>query len=356
LFDADNAEYPYKGQLVNLKTKANKNPVGKLLNIFKRIHYVKNIKKELGIDTTLSLLSGPNFINILTRKNDKVVVSVRNFVSKSSKGFYGKVYNLIMKKLYNKADTIVVVSEAIKKDLVKNFGLNIHKIKVVYNPYDIEKIQKLSTEKLDQSHSYIFNNPTIITAGRISEQKGQWHLLRAFKKVKEMVPNAELVILGKGDLVDYIQNLARDLNIANNVHLLGFQSNPFKFISKSAVYVSSSLYEGFPNAMCEAMASGVPVISSDCKSGPREILGPNTSIDKVLDEIEYAEYGVLIPLFDGNLYQAKSSLNHAEIKLYESIVAMIENKAINSKYKTASLTRIKDFSKEKIIEDWIRIL
>ena len=84
-------------------------------------------------------MSGPNVVNILSRSNDKVIISVRNYISKSSNGFYGKIYKLLIKLLYNKADLIVVVSEAIKRDLIKNYGLEEEKIKVIYNPYDIEK-------------------------------------------------------------------------------------------------------------------------------------------------------------------------------------------------------------------------
>ena len=94
-----------------------------------------------------------------------------------------------------------------KKDLIKNYGLEEEKIKVIYNPYDIEKIRSLASEPIEDNYKEVFKNPTIITVGRLSKQKGQWHLIRAFKKVKEEIPNAKLVILGQGELQDYLIKL-----------------------------------------------------------------------------------------------------------------------------------------------------
>lgn len=115
----------------------------------------------------------------------------------------------------------------------------------------------------------------------------------------------KLAILGRGELEDYLKQLACEMDLEKDVYFLGFQKNPFKFISKSKIYVFPSLYEGFPNALCEAMACGVTVISSDCKSGPREILAPETNIDGETKIIEYAKYGMLLPVCDDNCYGAK---------------------------------------------------
>src|SRR5690606_31621870 len=95
---------------------------------------------------------------------------------------------------------IIVVSKEIKKDLIYNYGLNEDKIKVIYNSYPIGKIKKMAQTDIEEKYKTIFNNPVIITAGRLNKQKGQWHLIRAFSKVKDSIPNAKLVILGEGEL------------------------------------------------------------------------------------------------------------------------------------------------------------
>src|SRR5699024_8973667 len=149
----------------------------------------------------------------------------------------------------------------------------------IYNFYDIEKILELSKEPLTVQDAKIFENPTIVTVGRLAEQKGQWHLIRALNKVKKEIPDVKLIILGEGELEDYLKKLVNDYKLTENVHFLGFQKNPFKYITKSDMYVFPSLYEGFPNALAEGMVCGLPVISSDCESGPREILSPDLDLN-----------------------------------------------------------------------------
>ncbi|MFW6029413.1 MAG: glycosyltransferase [Halanaerobiales bacterium] len=356
VYDADKRDYPFEGELISLDSKSIVNPFGKIINFIKRVYKLKKIKKEHNIHTTISLLSGPNLVNIFAKRNDKVIVSVRNFVSKSSSGFYGRIFNLSIKLLYSKADIIVAVSNTIRNDLVTNFGLNEKKIKVIYNPYDIQKIRELAQEKIEEEYRDIFNNPTIITAGRLTKQKGHWHLLRAFKKINEEIPSTNLVILGQGELEDYLKKLAIEMKIDKDVYFVGFKNNPFKYISRSTVFVLTSLFEGFPNALCEAMATNIPVISADCKSGPREILAPNKDITIESKGIEYEEYGILLPTCDGKMYKFDDELTNQEECLYKSIVTTILNKDILNNYKIHSSKRVKDLSMKTIMKIWENII
>jgi len=231
-----------------------------------------------------------------------------------------------------------------------------NKTKLVYNFYDLKKIHNLAKEKIEDKYKNIFNNPVIINMGRLSRPKGQWHLVRAFKKVKEEITNMELVILGRGELEDYLKQLACEMDLEKDVYFLGFQKNPFKFISKSKIYVFPSLYEGFPNAFCEAMACGVTVISSDCKSGPREIMAPETNIDGETKIIEYAKYGILIPVCDNNYYNAQIPLTTKEKILAESIIDLYLSKKIREKYIKKAKEKVGDFDKDKIIIQYESIL
>lgn len=356
MFDAKKIDYAYKGEVIDLNTKVIDNPLGKIMNFLIRIYKVRRIKNELKIDVAISLMEGPNIINIFTKRRDKVIISVRNFKSKSSMGFYGKLYKLLMKVFYNKADIIVAVSKAIKRDLIEKFGLNEEKIMIIYNFYDIEKINELAKEVLEDEYIEIFNNPVVITAGSLTRQKGHWHLIRTLKKVKEEVPDAMLVILGQGNLEAYLKKLTKDLGLEKDVHFLGYKKNPFKYIGRSTIYAFPSLFEGFPNALCEAMACGVPVISSDCKSGPREILAPDTDIEQQVKGIEYAKHGILLPVCDGNYYNANFPLTVEERILAKSIVELYSSKELLEKYSDKVKERIKDFDKDKIILEYENIL
>jgi glycosyltransferase involved in cell wall biosynthesis len=356
MFDAKKIDYAYKGEVIDLNTKVIDNPLGKIMNFLIRIYKVRKIKNELKIDVAISLMEGPNIINIFTKQRDKVIISVRNFKSKSTMGFYGKLYKLLMKVFYNKADIIVAVSKVIKRDLIENFGLNEEKIMIIYNFYDIKKINELAKEVLEDEYIEIFNNPVVITAGSLTRQKGHWHLIRTFKKVKEEVPDAMLVILGRGNLEAYLKKLTKDLGLEKDVHFLGYKKNPFKYIGRSTIYAFPSLFEGFPNALCEAMACSVPVISSDCKSGPREILAPDTDIEQQAKGIEYAKHGILLPVCDGNYYDAGMPLTSEERLLQKTIIKILSNKKMKEEYKTKSKEGINRFQSDIVIKQWEKLI
>lgn len=357
IYDAENSTYQINGKVINLNTKPSRNPIVRITNTIKRIFVLRRIKVKHKIDVTISLLPNPNLVNILSRKKDKVVISERSFMSKELNGFHGKIYSKIFKFLYNKSDLLIAVSKVVKQDLINQFGIEKNKIKVIYNFYDVENITSLSQEKIDNDELKIFENPTIITVGRLAQQKGQWHLVRAFKKIKKEIPNVQLCILGQGDLQDYLMNLAKDLGVEQDVHFLGFQENPFKYISKSDIYVFPSLYEGFPNALSEAMACGIPVISSDCKSGPREILSPSLDItEPMIKDIMYADYGLMVPTCDGEKYNAYQGLTNEEYLLAEAIVKLFRDEDSLKNYSVLSKERIKDFHKDRIIKEWETII
>ena len=357
LFDVEGIDYPFQGNLINLNTKAINNPLGKVYNVIKRIYRLKKVKKKYNIQITLSFLETANIINMFAQAEDKVIISIRNFKSTSLKGFYGKLYKFIMKLFYNNnVDKIIAVSKEVKKDLIKNYGIKENKIKVIYNLYDLEKIQKFAGEKIEDNYEELFNYPVIVNVGRLTKQKAQWHLIRAFKKVKEKITNMKLIILGRGELKDYLYQLVSELNLEKDVYFLGFQKNPFKFISKSKIYVFPSLYEGFPNALVEAMACGIPVISSDCKSGPREILAPETDSKIETSTIEYAKYGVLIPVCDNIYYNARYPLTTEERTLAKSIIDLYSSKEFLDNYACKAKERAMDFNKDKIILEYENIL
>ncbi|QER41947.1 glycosyltransferase [Thermodesulfobacterium sp. TA1] len=372
-------KYNVNGELVILNSLASKNLVKKLINLPIRYYKIRKLKKEIKPYAVVSLLEPANFYNAITKlKNQKVILSLHSNYTTTFKEdpFFGDnitrkilffVYKLVFKIFYNKADYIVAVSKDVALDAVRSFGMNSEKVVVIYNPYPIENIEELAKEDLGWWER-VFEGPVIITAGRLTKQKGQWYLLRVFRQLKETYKDLKLVILGEGELKEYLVTLSEELGLRTfvwdrdsfsedfDVYFLGFQKNPFKFIARSKLFVFPSLWEGFPNALVEAMACGVPVVSSDCRSGPREILAPNTDVEYQTEKPEFAEYGVLMPVFDVKFKSAKEPLEEKERMWVEILEKLIKDEELRKAYSIKGKQRAEDFSLEKIVEEWKRLI
>ncbi len=256
--------------------------------------------------------------------------------------------------LYKKAFLVSPVSEHLKKFLLEEYGVLSENIVVMHNPRDENNIIKLSREEVKAGE--LFSNCiTIITCGRLTLQKAQWHLIRAFSVVRQKIP-CRLLILGDGELKDYLKKLSKDLGLENDMLFLGHQENPYKYFSKADVFVLSSFWEGFPNVLLEAMICGLPVVSSDCPSGPREILAPNTDLNYRTDKVEHAKYGILLPVPDKDFYDAKASATKEESALALAILEMLEDNKLRLKYKEKAISRARDFSIEKVIDSWTQLI
>jgi glycosyltransferase involved in cell wall biosynthesis len=344
---------------------AKMSPIIKTLSIPIYAYKLSKLLEEPSL--VVSFLERANFVNIISKlfKKHKAIISVRMDQQTGHVGLR-KLNKLLVRILYPKADLIIAVSHGVKQSLI-NLGIEEEKIKVIYNSYPIDEIRELAKEPLG-SYEEIFKHPVLITAGRLTKQKGQWYLLRVFKALKEKHRDLKLVILGEGELKDHLVGLSEGLGLKTyvwdrdelsesfDVYFLGFQKNPFKFIARSKLFVFPSLWEGFPNALVEAMACGVPVISSDCESGPREILAPNTDFNYQTQKPEFAEYGVLMPVFEVKYKTAKEPLEEKEIVWIETVDKLLEDENLRKSYSEKAKRRAEDFRIEKIVEEWKEVL
>ena len=322
------------------------------------ISKVNKIKKERNITHTISFLSEPDLANALTGKHSKTIVSVRNKQSALVKGNIKKIRDKI---LFSKVDDIVALSQMVKHDLVKNYNVDESKVKVIYNTCDKEAIKrKVAESDLTEDEITVFesSDKVVVTAGRLSKQKGQWHLIRAFSKVVEELHDAKLVILGEGEKEEYFKTLIKELNLQKNVFLLGYKANPYVYLEKADLFAFSSLFEGLGNILLEAMACGVPIISTDCDSGPRELLHPNSNIEDTgkAQEVIYGEYGILVPVCDGNEYSANEKLTQEEVMYSQALIKLLTDKSLLSRYKEKSKERGDDFFVHKIVQQWIDLV
>lgn len=185
--------------------------------------------------------------------------------------------NGLLRRAYKSADAIVAISDGVAEDLSERSGISRAHMTTIYNPVVEPELLELAQEPIDHPWFAEDQPPVILGVGRLHPQKDFPTLIAAFKRLREKRP-ARLVILGEGgpdpgqSRREEIEQLARRLGIADEVSMPGFTSNPFAFMSKADVFVLSSAYEGLGNVLIEAMACGCTVVSTDCPSGPREIL------------------------------------------------------------------------------------
>lgn len=319
------------------------------------LYKLKKLKKELKIDTSISFLLKYNIYNYLTKNKEKVIISVRNNTT-SIKHNYSDKYLFLYKKIINKVDLVVNVSTTTMEDSIDNFKAKRKKNIVIPNFCDLEYINSVKKEQLPLEHRDIFKNDVIICSGRYNFQKGQWHLIRAFKNVVLKNPNVKLVLTGRGPLKEYFESLVDELKLNDNVYILDYVDNVYRYMHHAKIYFLNSLYEGMPNVLLEAMACDLPIIATDAKGGSKEILEPNANINERLKEVTKVSYGILVPVCDGEMYKASDNLTKEEENLAEAINMLLDDKQLYSEYKSLSQKRVLDFTNDIILDKWRNII
>lgn len=355
----ENIVYPYRGNIISLDMKEPKNRMSLIYQgkaFLKRFFMLKKLKREKGYQAVISFLDSANIVNILTgHKYCKTIISVRHRLSGEKNWHYTFVVNNLVKLLYNRADNVVAISEGVRQDLIKNFGVKEEKTCTIYNCYSVNEIQEKARQKCKEI-AVEEDSLTLATMGRLTHPKGQWHLLRAFSEVLKEEKNAKLYILGEGELEDYLQGIVTELGMENHVQFCGFLKNPFSVISKMKMFIFPSLYEGFGNALVEAMACGVPCIAADFKYGAREIFQENPDISEECKEIELLEYGVLTPVCSYEHNEAKEKLEQGEILLKEAILKVWREEELQKRYAQKAIERAGYFSAQTTIEKWMKLM
>jgi len=318
-------------KVIILKSSSISKSIGKIIFIPLQSVELYFLLKKLKIESAISFLVRSNlvfsFMKFFSKR--KIIISERNYskIQYETQNFKNKIMNFLIKVLYKQADIIIPISNGIKESLVRDYNLDKNKIKTIYNPQNIDFIKKHQAS--NTNFKFKSDIKYFITLGRLILQKDHKLMIEAFQKVNIKNPNTNLIILGEGPMQNTLTSLIKELNLEQKVHLLGFQEDPFSYLKQADIFVFSSKFEGFGNVLVEAMACGLPIVSTNCPSGPAEILenGKYGSLTKVGDIDELAEAMIFM-------------LNEQNIKLF----------------KEKSLQRADDFDVKIIAKEYLNIL
>ncbi|MDN4753734.1 glycosyltransferase [Porphyromonadaceae bacterium W3.11] len=334
LYDDFHYSIPDNVEIITLFPNNNNSFIRRLFSVpIAFVKYGQYLKRN-HIDASISFLFRPNIVSgmvALFNSRTKFIISERNYPSMEYKrgshlGFI--ISRFLLKLFYNRADILFSNSEYINKDLAKNFGIKIP-MRVIYNPIEITSIVHNPKKEVSK----------IVTVGRFEKVKN--HML-LFNVIKQM-PHHSLTIWGDGALRNDYEDMVIQLEIEGQVNLPGKTNDVLRVISRDDIFILSSDSEGFPNALLEAMSVGLPVIATNCLSGPLELLNDNED--------------VIIP--QGGFYQAKFGVlvNTGDVEgLIKSINFLSDNYAKRMYYAKKSRERAVDYSLPTIYEQLKKII
>jgi N-acetylgalactosamine-N,N'-diacetylbacillosaminyl-diphospho-undecaprenol 4-alpha-N-acetylgalactosaminyltransferase len=329
-------DIPKEVNIELITTKKNLNFFQKILffplSIFKYYNFLKREK----IEVSISFLTRPNFVNSIMKlfnRKIRIIISERCYPSIAYKSHRLRwyLYKGLIPFLYNRADILFSNSVHINKDLQHNFNITIPMV-VIYNPIEIPLLDNDFEKKTDEFK--------IVNVGSFTLVKNQKLIIDAINPLNF---KTRLTLIGDGPKKNELLNYVETHRLNDIIDFTGKINNVNEYLFKNDCFVLSSNTEGFPNALLEAMAAGLPVISTNCISGPLELLNDNFEVEIKIGEFFIAKYGILINVND-------------ERALTKALIYLKENPAELKKLSICSRERSKDFVTEVFIKKFERIL
>lgn len=288
-------------------------------------------------DILISFLEFPNIYSIITKFLFRIKIPLIISIRCNPRLHYKeelRYLNFLIRALYPSklVNKVITNSKGVEKILENDYKITKTKLKTIYNGIDLERINEMKYEKIFDHPELFYNNDVkkFITVGRLTKGKGHSDLIEAFSKVKDELPHSKLIIIGEGPLREELEKQIKIKGLKDDVFLLGSKKNPYKYLANSNIFVFSSKYEGFPNVLLEALACGLPIISTDCETGPREIL-------------EGGKNGFLIDIMDKEDLSSKMLL-------------LARNEKLMKKYSKLSLERAEFFKINKLLKEWVELI
>jgi len=359
--------YPSGNPVVSLEVGGGTSVGSKLQSFYQRLQHLKKIKRDRKIDLSISHLEGADYANLLSQVGERTIAVIHGSKVHDANisGWLGWVrQRMLLPFFYRRPDHIVTVSRELRQELIGAYGIAPERITVINNFFHTDQLLAKAHEPIEPQYEPLFSQPNVlVTSGRLTVQKNQLPLLDVFAVLRQKQPNSKLVFLGDGERRDALLERTQALGLRayqawNNdpldqeydVYYLGFQKNPFRYLRRATLFVFPSDWEGFPLALCEAMVCGVPVVTTDCPTGPREILAPATPPTHVATAAEWTDYGVLMPLLGPDFQQ------RALGEWVDTIYQLLNDPARRATYAQQGQLRMQDFTPAKMMQKWLHII
>ena len=369
IFDSANIAYDVEGlSIIDIQMGVRKGKLQKIMNIIRRSRKVRELKKEMQPEIAYSFGPTANMVNAFSRTGkEKVWLGLRNYtdVEEETK----------MRLLVKKADLIVCCSRDIEKSVKIKYKFN--NTAVLYNLYDADTIRKEAaasdpplpfSEELKEAGSLQQESGQLrylVSMGRDDPMKGFWHMIKVFKLVHDQIPEARLILMGAGTFQKY-KTLAEQLKITDAIYFAGMRRDPYALLKYGEVYLLTSANEGFPNALVEAMTLSLAPVSTNCLTGPAEILvrnGDTASLDDQFTEkqkeketpVIYGDYGIVVPEMQKEENLDPADITEEERNLADTVIRLLQDEKLLQSYRQTAARRAGDFTYEKYLEQFLKL-
>lgn len=336
IFDDADIAFDIRGlSIINIHLGVRNGKLAKITNLMRRAVRVRKLKQRMKPVIAYSFGPSANMVNALSKTSlTRVFLGLR--------GYQDVADDPKMKLYVRKADRIICCSKEIEAIVQEKYGYL--QTATLYNPYDAEGITELSKEKVtdlpwkmeDEDRPRI-----LIGVGRDDPIKGFWHLIKAFYLVQKEIPQMRLIIMGDGSF-EQAKSLVSELQLEQKVYFPGVRKNPYKYLAASEMFLLSSYTEGFPNVLVEAMILGRPLISTDCRTGPAEIL-------------DHGKYGILVPDMGDTEDYSGDTISEKETCFAEKIVEVLKDSERQKELSELERKRAGEFDYDSYVDNLLKL-
>lgn len=336
IFDDADIAFDIRGlSIINIHLGVRNGKLAKITNLMRRAVRVRKLKQRMKPVIAYSFGPSANMVNALSKTSlTRVFLGLR--------GYQDVADDPKMKLYVRKADRIICCSKEIEAIVQEKYGYL--QTATLYNPYDAEGITELSKEKVtdlpwkmeDEDRPRI-----LIGVGRDDPIKGFWHLIKAFYLVQKEIPQMRLIIMGDGSF-EQAKSLVSELQLEQKVYFPGVRKNPYKYLAVSEMFLLSSYTEGFPNVLVEAMILGRPLISTDCRTGPAEIL-------------EHGKYGILVPDMGDTEDYSGDTISEKETCFAEKIIEVLKDSERQKELSELERKRAGEFDYDSYVDNLLKL-